>query len=187
MNNHQRNKTTEIKLSALVSQWSQNIPLTKHYLLPLTHKIMSLCSTINLISTQSSPGLLGFCKFNAGVYTSLQLGHDKTTQYISRVYRTLQSFPILPGSVQFSSCVPLGDDINLLFFHIPDTMLLSGIADSWPILNKKTLCPLAQIFSCIIPTGLHVPTIKEHGQTIRMQMGQNPRCDWSTWQQMSRA
>lgn len=99
---------------------------------------MALCNT-NLISTQSSPDLLRFLKFNTNVYTSLQLDYDKTTQYISRAYKTLQSFPILPGSVQFfSSCVPLGDAINLLFLHIPDTMLLSGPADSWPILIKKT-------------------------------------------------
>lgn len=43
----------------------------------------------------------------------------------------------MAGSVQFSSCVPLGDAINLLFLHIPDTMLLSGIAESWPALESR--------------------------------------------------
>lgn len=173
MNNHHRTKLQKLNCWHYLTMTLKML-LSEHYRLPLIHKIMSLRNTINLISTQNSVGLLGFLKFNTDVYTSLQLGHDK---YISRVYRTLQSIPILPGSVQFSSCVPLGDAINLLFLHIPDTMLLSATADSWPIVNKNTLCPLAPIFFCIIPVGLHVPTNKEHGQTIRMQTGQNPRCD----------
>lgn len=180
MNGHQSIKTSETEWLALVSQRSQNIPLSEYYLLSWIYKITTLYNTINLISTQNSPGLLGFFKFNSNVYTLLQLG---TTQYISKTYRTLQSLTILPGSVQFfSSCVPLGDAINLLFLHSPDTVLLSGTADSWPILNKKALCPLASFFSCIIPGGLHVATNKKHGQTIRMQMRQNPRCDWSRCQ-----
>lgn len=134
---------------------------------------MALYSTINLISTQNSPA---FFVWHFYVYPniSLQLGHDSTTQYISKAYKTSQSFPILPGSVQFfSSCVPLGDAINLLFLHISDRTRLSAIVDSRPILNRKRLCPLSLVFSCIILTGLYAHTSEEHGQTMNMWMQQN--------------
>lgn len=84
------------------------------------------------------------------------------------------SFPILPGSVQFfSSCVPLGDAINFLFLHISDKTRLSTIVDSGPVLNRKWLCLLSLIFSCIILTGLYAPIHEEHGQTTSTQRQQN--------------